>query len=353
MNEKSEVKKILLESFKSQDRLKIKACHLRRMAILFIREAATVDLAIGRPVEETQARELRRVAHVLRWSSKKIKCIKVSSGVASNSAECQGAFKFMLAQIAKRRVGAVICSEITRITRNHQDFQRLINVCALNHTLVIVGNEIYDPRNEDDQLPLGFPNSLHCVSILEWERKRLLARLRAGQICKARKGHLRVRPPAGFICDRAGKLILDPDLQIQTYVRIIFDLFEQLGSASAIAKYYQENHLLFPFRLCRASSAGEVFPRLLRRSFVIRLLKNPAYAGAYVYGRTKSFRQDSPDGMMRGSGVLQVKREDWPVVIHDAHPGYITWERYLKIQQRLNANRRCSKKAEPELLSFL
>ena len=68
------------------------------------------------------------------------------------------------------------------------------------------------------------------------------------------------------------------------------------------------------------------------------VLSNPAYAGAYVYGRFRSRRLVSPDGTIRTTTV-ELPRSQWAVVLHDHHPGYIDWETFLRNEARLQRNR--------------
>ncbi|MGA8337156.1 MAG: recombinase zinc beta ribbon domain-containing protein, partial [Solirubrobacteraceae bacterium] len=66
-------------------------------------------------------------------------------------------------------------------------------------------------------------------------------------------------------------------------------------------------------------------------------LANPCYAGAYVFGRYRSRRRVRPDGRIT-TAITELPRAEWPVLIHDHHPGYITWEQYLANERRLAAN---------------
>jgi hypothetical protein len=169
MNEKSEVKMIRLESVKRQDRSIIKACHTKRRAVLFTRGFSVASLNPRLTVEQTQTCELKSVALRLGWPLEKIKYIEVPSSAARTSNEGEDAFELMLAQITKRRVGAVICSDISRITRDTRTIQRLFSLCALNHTLIISGGEIYDPSNPVDQLLLAI-RPLCSSKVMTWEQ---------------------------------------------------------------------------------------------------------------------------------------------------------------------------------------
>ena len=171
---------------------------------------------------------------------------------------------------------------------------------------------------------------------LHWLRQRLLG----GKLTKAEQGELRFRLPVGLVSDPTGKVVLDPDEEVQAAVRLVFALFEQYGSALAVVKHFTAHHLRFPERLWKRTQRGELVWEPLRCGRVLSLLHNPFYAGAYVYGRTQTRRQALPGEEARIKGrTRQVKREDWPIVLRDAHPGYIGWEQFRRHQQVLDDNR--------------
>ncbi len=171
---------------------------------------------------------------------------------------------------------------------------------------------------------------------LHWLRQRLLG----GKLTKAAQGELRFRLPVGLVYDLTGKVVLDPDEEVQAAVRLVFALFEQYGSALAVVKHFTAHRLRFPERLWQRTRKGELVWEPLRCGRVLSLLHNPFYAGAYVYGRTKTRRHALPGEAPRIKGrTRQVKREDWPIVLLDAHPGYITWDQFRSTQQVLDDNR--------------
>src|SRR5579864_7711463 len=170
---------------------------------------------------------------------------------------------------------------------------------------------------------------------LHWLRQRLLG----GKLTKAEHGELRFRLPIGLVYDLTGKVVLDPDEEVQAAVRLVFALFEQYGSALAVVKHFTQHHLRFPDRLWKRTRKGELVWEPLHSGRVLSLLHNPFYAGAYVYGRTKFRRHALPGEEPRIKGrTRRVKQEDWPIVLLDAHPGYITWEHFLRNQRQLDDN---------------
>lgn len=171
---------------------------------------------------------------------------------------------------------------------------------------------------------------------LHWLRSRLLG----GKLEKAQHGDLRFRPPAGLVLDPSGQVVLDPDEEVQHATRLVFSLLEQGGSALGVVKHFNEHPLRFPNRLWGKRSGGDLVWGVLTHSRVLELLHNPAYAGTYVYGRTQTRTRTLPGEAPRVKGRTRpVAREEWPIVLHDAHPGYITWDQFLRNQQQLDDNR--------------
>src|SRR5436853_1564700 len=146
-------------------------------------------------------------------------------------------------------------------------------------------------------------------------------RLQGGKLTKAEHGELRFRLPIGLVYDPTGKVVLDPDEEVQAAVRLVFDLFEEYGSALAVVKHFRMHQLRFPDRLWQRTRKSELVWEPLRCGRVLSLLHNPCYAGAYVYGRTKTSRKALPGEEPRTTGrTRQVKRAHWPIVMLDAHP---------------------------------
>ena len=168
----------------------------------------------------------------------------------------------------------------------------------------------------------------------EAELHVLRARLIGGQLNKARRGELWIRPPLGMVFDVGGKLMLDPDEQVQGAVRLVFDTFHRAGSAGAVVRYFQEQQVAWPRRVVKGPRAGVLVFGELERDRVLAILHNPRYAGAYVYGRTRQ-RKVRPSGQAR---YRRLPREEWKVFLPDAHPGYISWEQFEANQEALRAS---------------
>jgi hypothetical protein len=169
-------------------------------------------------------------------------------------------------------------------------------------------------------------------ALSEAELHVLRARLRGGILNKARRGALKLPLPVGFQYREDGQLILAADQQIQQTIQVFFETFRRTGSASGTVRTFRERGLSFPQRVPSGPHRGEVFWRPLQHSTALELLHNPRYAGAFVFGRT---RTRLVGGQVR---VKELPREQWGTLLPGAHAGYISWDEYEENQRRLREN---------------
>jgi len=195
---------------------KVTSDHLRRQAYLYVRQSSLQQVHDHR---ESTARQydLKRRAHALGWPSDQIVVIDEDLGLSGASSVERHGFQRLVAEVGLGRVGLVMGLEVSRLARNSTDWHRLLEICALAETLILDEDGIYDPGHFNDRLLLGLKGTMS-----EAELHVLRARLLGGQLNKARRGELWMRPPIGFVIDRTGRLSLDPDAQIQDTVRLLF-----------------------------------------------------------------------------------------------------------------------------------
>ena len=313
---------------------KILPDHLDRDAWIYVRQSSLIQVR-DNTASTMRQYDLVQRALSLGWPRERIHVIDQDQGHSGSSTIGRDGFQALVAEVGLKHCGAVLSLEVSRLARSCSDWYHLLEICALTETLVIDEEGIYDPGHYNDRLLLGFKGTMSEAE-LHWLRQRLLG----GKLTKAEQGELRFRLPVGLVYDPIGKVVLDPDEEVQAAVRLVFALFEQEGSALAVVKHFTIHHLRFPDRLWKRTQKGELVWEPLRCGRVLSLLHNPFYAGAYVYGRTKTRRHALPGEAPRIKGrTRQVKREDWPIVLLDAHPGYITWEQFRRHQQILDDNR--------------
>jgi DNA invertase Pin-like site-specific DNA recombinase len=312
---------------------KIRPDHLERPAFIYVRQSTLFQVR-EHTASTARQYDLAQRAQDLGWSAASITVIDQDQGRSGASAVDRDGFQFLIAQVGLGQAGAVLSLEASRLARSCSDWYRLLEICALTDTLVIDEDGVYDPSQYADRLLLGILGT-RSEAELHWLRNRLLG----GKLARAEQGELRMRPPVGLVFDAARRLVFDPDEEVQHAVRLLLTLFEQTGSALAVVKHFAAHQLLFPDRLGGKAHAGELLWRPLRHGRVLAVLHNPRYAGAYVYGRTQTRTRTLPHEPPRRKGrTRRVALADWPIVRRDAHPGYLTWEQFLRNQQRLDDN---------------
>jgi DNA invertase Pin-like site-specific DNA recombinase len=313
---------------------KIRSDHLDRLAQVYVRQSTMIQVRENTASGARQY-DLAGRARELGWPQERIQIIDQDQGHSGASTAGRDGFQHLVAQVGLGRTGAVLSLEASRLARSCSDWYRLIEICALTNTLVIDEDGVYDPTQYSDRLLLGFLGTMS-----EAELHLLRSRLLGAKLKKASDGQLRFRPPTGLVYDLERRIVFDPDEQVQQAVRLIFDLFDRSPSALAVVKHFADHHLQCPTRLWGGSRHGQVTWRPLSNGRVLDILHNPEYAGAYVYGRTKTRLVCLPGEETRVKGrTRRVRPEDWPFLIPGHHPGYITWDQFQRNQQRLDDNR--------------
>ena len=307
---------------------KVTSEHLRRLAYLYVRQSTLRQVHENR---ESTARQydLKRRAQVLGWATDQIIVIDEDLGLSGATAVHRNGFQHLVAEVGLGRVGVVMGLEVSRLARSSTDWHRLLEICALADTLILDEDGIYDPSHFNDRLLLGLKGTMS-----EAELHLLRARLIGGQLNKARRGELWMKPPIGFAYDSSGRVVFDPDQQVQRAVRLLFETFRQTGSAMRVVRHFKTEGLLWPRRITFGVRAGEVLFGPLEHSRVLGILHNPRYTGAFVYGRTRQRK------VVVGEQVRyrRLKREEWSVFLPNMHPGYISWEEFESNQAKLLAN---------------
>ena len=308
---------------------KIAPHHLEREACLYVRQSSLRQVAEN---TESARRQygLSRKAMALGWPTERIRVIDDDQGKSGAYGGNRSGFRDLMARIAAGEVGIVLGLEVSRLARDNADWHQLLRIAGITDTLILDESGIYDPNDGNDRLLLGFKGSFS-----EFELQGIKARLLGGQRSAAARGALRMRLPIGLAYDYNDEVVFDPDRSIVDAIGQVFESFRRRGSAMAVVKWMHREKIALPSRPRRGPTRGELRWALPSFAQVGRILKNPRYAGAFVYGRNRLEHRGDGTGRVR-----VVPMDQWEVCIPDAHVGFIDWEEYLRNQATMASNAR-------------
>ena len=306
---------------------KIATHHLEREACLYVRQSSLRQV---RQNTESKRRQygLRDKATALGWPSECVRVVDEDQGKSGAYSGNRSGFRDLMARIAAGEVGIVLGLEVSRLARDSADWHQLLRIAGITNTLILDETGIYDPNDGNDRLLLGMKGT-----ISEFELQGIKARLVGGQRSAAERGALKLPLPLGLAYNDRDEVVFDPDESVVDAIRLVFDCFRRLGSAKRVAKWMHSENIALPSRPRSGPLYGELRWAPPRVPQVTRILKNPRYAGAYVYGQTRVERQ--ADGTAR---LRVVPMEDWHVCIEEAHVGFIDWDEYLRNRATLRGN---------------
>ncbi|MGA7949796.1 MAG: recombinase family protein [Thiobacillaceae bacterium] len=311
---------------------KISELHYQKPAYIYVRQSTLAQVRHHRESTERQY-ALREKALALGWPETAIRTLDRDLGQSGAQMTGREDFKTLVADVSMGQVGAVFALEVSRLARSNLDWHRLLELCALTHTLVIDADGCYDPADFNDGLLLGLKGTM-AQAELHFLRGRLLG----GKLNKAQKGELRFPLPVGFCYDDEGRIVPDPDEEVRGAVQLVFRLFRETGSAYAVVQRFGQSGLRFPKRAYGGAWAGKLIWGRLSHGRVLSLVKNPSYAGVYVFGRYQYQKTITPEGEVHKRMRL-VPMPDWRVQLCEHHDGYITVEEFEQNRKRLEQNR--------------
>lgn len=307
---------------------KIQPSHLQRQALVYVRQSTFFQVQHNQESGHRQY-NLRQRAEDLGWSVEQISVIDEDQGRSGITTHRRSGFAQLMSEVTLGHVGVVLALETSRLARNNADWQRLVWFCSLTETLLADHEQIYDPSLLDDRMVLGLKGT---ISELEWHTIR--KRMHQAAQHKAQRGKLEIALPAGLQWED-GEISLSSDEAVVAALRLVFDRFEELGSARQVALVLHDAGIKLPRRVAPHSRRI----RWVESSShcVYQILTQPQYAGAYVYGKRRTVRQIEADGSVRTREVA-VPRQAWPVCLQDHHQGLIDWEQFERIQGQLRSN---------------
>ena len=280
---------------------------------------------------ESQRRQYDLVEVARQHGFMHVEVIDDDMGRSASGTVARPGFDRLVGWLCTGKVGAVLCFDASRLARNGRDWHHLLELCGLVDARVIDQDGVYNPSHPNDRLLLGMKGS-----ISEFELGVLRARMHDAARSKARRGELRLPVPFGYIWHRDVGLGFDPDLRLQEVIRLIFARFRELGSARQVLLSMKADQIHFP-RPSDESRMTSFEWMPIRYRNVISVLKNPFYAGVYVYGKSEK-RTEIIEGRARESYGHGKPIGTWDVIIKDHHQGYISWAEYERNQKQLAVN---------------
>jgi DNA invertase Pin-like site-specific DNA recombinase len=317
---------------------KIRDEHLRRGAIVYVRQSTPTQLTENR---ESQRRQYALVERARELGFGRVDIVDEDLGRSGSGLVERPGFQRVVAAVCSGEVGAVLSIEASRLARNGRDWHHLIDLCGLVGALVIDADGVYDPRLSNDRLLLGLKGTMSEFE-LSLLRQRSFEAIRS----KASRGELEFCLPIGLCWTRAGKIELDPDRRVQEGIRLVFRKFETLGSARQVLLWFRRRKVTLPSATYGDPDRKPVW-RLPSYNAIHTVLTNPLYAGAYAFGRTGD-RTRVIDGKARKTRGHEKPREQWSVLIRDHHPGYVSWQAYERNQITLAENAHMKKRMAPK-----
>ena len=306
---------------------KIKPEHLARKAIIYLRQSSEKQVRQNKESQLLQYAVAERV-RALGWKQVEIINSDLGSSAGLASAQREG-FERVLSLVALGEVGIVGSREVSRLSRTDRDWCRLLEVCQIFGTLIADEQQVYDLNYLDDQLVLGIKGTLSVV-----ELKVIRQRLLAGQESKARRGELFKRLPIGYARDPVGKIAFHPDRRVCEALQLVFAKFRELWSVRQTFQWFCDHDVELPANPIQGTRLVWKIPS---QSLIRDILRNPFYAGAYVWGR-RPVTTMLVDGRLEKRQSAMRPAEECRVFIRDHHVGYIDWATYEENRRMTRRN---------------
>jgi DNA invertase Pin-like site-specific DNA recombinase len=300
----------------------VKPTHLTRKAVIYIRQSTPHQVVSNQESLRLQY-ALRQRARELGWHEADIDIIDSDLGLSAASAAQRSGFKELVGRVGLSEIGLILSIDVTRLARNCSDWYPLLDICGVRGCLIADRDGVYDPGSANGRLLLGLKGT-----ISELELHTIRSRLTAGLLAKAERGELALNLPIGLVRDPSGIVVKDPNTEVQERLELVFQTFLKFRTVAKVMRVLNERSLDLP----RRDRLGDLRWARATVSAVASILKNPAYAGAFVYGRTR----------MRETGCVgKMPRpiEEWRIVVKDRYPSYIDWPTYQKIRGIVSDNR--------------
>lgn len=304
----------------------VTSTHLARKAVVYIRQSTPHQVVSNQESLRLQY-ALRQRACELGWHEADIDVIDSDLGLSGASTAQRSGFKELVGRVGLSEIGLILSIDVTRLARNCSDWYPLLDICGLRGCLIADRDGVYDPGNANGRLLLGLKGT-----ISELELHTIRSRLTAGLLAKAERGDLALMLPIGLTRDPSGVVMKDPNVEVQERPELVFQTFLKFRTIAKVMRVLNERGLDLP----RRDRFGDVRWTRATVAAVATILKNPAYAGAFVYGRTRIRATTREAG---SSQKVSRPIGDWRIVVKNRYPAYIDWPTYERIRDIVRDNR--------------
>ncbi len=303
----------------------VQPLHLLRLAVIYVRQSSPHQILNNQESLQLQY-NLKDRAHAAGWDPSQVRIIDTDLGRSGRSSQGRLGFQELVSLVNQEQVGLVLAYDVTRLARNCTDWYQLLDLCGYRRCLVGDQDGLYDPATANGRLILGLKGL-----IAELELHTIRARLTAGLLNKAQRGELALALPVGLLRDQLGQVVKHPNQEVQRRLELVFSTFLQVKAACRVVRRFNDCHLLLP----RQDPLGDLTWRPPTLAAILGILKNPAYAGAFVYGRTRAMpKTDTLHQRVQKS----VPMTQWKVCHKDKYPAYIDWATFEIIQAMIHDN---------------
>jgi DNA invertase Pin-like site-specific DNA recombinase len=304
----------------------ITPAHLGRRAVVYIRQSSPQQVINHQESLRLQY-DLRQRAAAFGWQESAVDVIDSDLGRTARTTQGRAGFVELVSRVTLGDVGIIFSYDVTRLSRNCSDWYQLLDLCGFRRCLIGDHDSIYDPSSINGRMLLGLKGQ-----ISELELHTIKARLTAGLLNKARRGDLAQSLPVGLVRDLSGRVVMHPDQEVRERIGFIFDTFLRVKSIHGVVRELAAGRMQVPRRERGRDDGAVVWRR--PTAALSSQLRNPAYAGTFVYGRTR-FLPRVPGGPSRKHPLPP---EQWQFMVPDKYPAYIDRETFAAIQAILRDN---------------
>ncbi len=312
---------------KNQKDQRISDEHLKRSAVIYIRQSTTHQVKLNTESTKLQI-AVRERAISFGWPDPII--VDDDLGISAAGYSERPGFQRMLAMVTMKQVGIIFCFDASRLSRNNKDWANLFELCGFFDTLVSDTDQVYNLNLPNDRMVLGIKGT-----VSELELSILKARLKQGAIQKAKRGELKFLLPSGYCHDANSKIVMDPDIRVRKAISLLFSEFRKHTSIRQLLQWYVENDISFPVKKDKNNIVKWSVPKY---ESLKHLLRNPIFAGIYAYGRRQTIHEYK-DGSLKKKKSPYLPSDKWKVCIKGNHDAFISWEEFLDNEAKILQNR--------------